>query len=101
MKTPDEIKLAMDICYETGRECRFCPYENVTWCEDQLAHDACAYFKQIEAERGQLLDDLHRMINKHGSCDFCKHKNKSAAECNGCSRENDNWTWRGVPDKEE
>lgn len=52
-------------------------------------------------ERDQLLADLNRMTNKHGSCDYCLHKNKSAAECRGCSRENDNWTWRGVPDKEE
>lgn len=51
-------------------------------------------------ERDQLLADLNRMTNKHGSCDYCLHKNKSAAECRGCSRENDNWTWRGVPDKE-
>lgn len=52
-------------------------------------------------ERDQLLADLNRMTNKHVSCDYCLHKNKSAAKCRGCSRENDNWTWRGVPDKEE
>lgn len=52
-------------------------------------------------ERDQLLSDLYRMINKHGSCDFCKHKNKSAAECKGCTQEYDHWEWRGVPDKEE
>ena len=51
-------------------------------------------------ERDQLHADLNRIINKHGSCDFCVHKNKSAAECRGCTRENDHWTWRGVPDKE-
>lgn len=52
-------------------------------------------------ERDQLLADLNRITNKHGSCDFCLHKNKSAVECRGCSRENDHWVWRGVPDKEE
>ena len=49
-------------------------------------------------ERDQLLADLNRMTNKHGSCDFCKHKNKSAAECKGCTHENDHWEWRGVPE---
>lgn len=52
-------------------------------------------------ERNQLLADLNRITNKHGSCDFCLYKNKSASECKGCNREYDHWTWRGVPDKEE
>ena len=52
-------------------------------------------------ERNQLLADLNRITNKHGSCDFCLYKNKSASECTGCNREYDHWTWRGVPDKEE
>lgn len=49
-------------------------------------------------ERDQLLYDLNRMTNKHGSCDYCLHKNKSAAECKGCTHENDHWEWRGVPE---
>ena len=49
-------------------------------------------------ERDQLLSDLNRMTNKHGSCDYCLHKNKSAAECRGCTRENDHLEWRGVPE---
>ncbi|MDD6936038.1 MAG: hypothetical protein SPG80_13460 [Candidatus Ventricola sp.] len=49
-------------------------------------------------ERDQLLADLNRMTNKHGSCDYCLHKNKSAAECKGCTHENDHWEWRGVPE---
>ena len=49
-------------------------------------------------ERDQLIADLNRMTKKHGSCDFCKHKNKSAAECKGCTHENDHWEWRGVPE---
>lgn len=51
-------------------------------------------------ERNQLLADLNRITNKHGSCDFCLYKNKSASECKGCNREYDHWTWRGVPDEE-
>lgn len=52
-------------------------------------------------ERDQLLADLKRIINKHGSCDYCLRKNKRAVECRGCSMENDHWEWSGVPDKEE
>lgn len=49
-------------------------------------------------ERDQLLSDLNRVTNKHGTCDYCMHKNKSAAECKSCNRENDHWSWRGVPE---
>ncbi len=60
-----------------------------------------AELHNVIGERDQLLADLNRMTNKHGSCDYCLHKNKSDVECRGCTRENDHWTWRGVPDKEE
>ena len=52
-------------------------------------------------ERDQLIADLNRMTNKHGSCDYCLHKNKSAAECRGCTMGNDHWSWRGVPEVED
>lgn len=60
-----------------------------------------AALSNVINERDQLLSDLNRITNKHGSCDFCKHKNKYESECQGCSQENDHWEWRGVPDKEE
>ena len=47
-------------------------------------------------ERDQLLADLNRITNKHGSCDCCQRKNKRAVECRGCTSENDHWEWRGV-----
>lgn len=60
-----------------------------------------ASLANVISERDQLLDDLHRMIKKHNSCDFCVHKNKNAAECNGCNRKNDHWEWRGISEKED
>ena len=51
-------------------------------------------------ERDQLLADLKRIINKHGSCDYFLRKNKRAVECRGCAMENDHWEWRGVPEEE-
>ena len=52
-------------------------------------------------ERDQLMADLRHEIRKHGSCDFCQNVPFHAADCNGCTMDNDRWTWRGVPDKEE
>ena len=52
-------------------------------------------------ERDQLMADLRHEIRKHGSCDFCQNVPFHAADCNGCTMDNDRWTWRGVPDKED
>lgn len=52
-------------------------------------------------ERDQLMADLRHEIRKHGSCDFCQNVPFHAADCTGCTMDNDRWTWRGVPDKEE
>lgn len=52
-------------------------------------------------ERDQLMSDLRHEIRKHGSCDFCQNVPFHAADCTGCTIDDDRWTWRGVPDKEE
>ena len=52
-------------------------------------------------ERDQLLCDLRHEIRKHGSCDFCQNVPFHAADCTGCTIDDDRWTWRGVPGKEE
>lgn len=79
-------------------------YDEIKVMDEQIT-DMSNTIDRLEAalyntlnERDQLLDDLNRMTNKHGSCDFCKHKNKSAAECRGCTHENNHWEWRGVPE---
>ena len=60
-----------------------------------------AALHNVIGERDQLLADLRHEIRKHGSCDFCQNVPFHAADCNGCTMDNDRWTWRGVPDKEE
>ena len=60
-----------------------------------------AALNNVIIERDQLLSDLRHEIRKHGSCDFCQNVPFHAADCNGCTMDNDRWTWRGVPDKEE
>lgn len=59
MKTPDEIKKALE-CHQDGRACHYCPYEQVRTfsvdgvtfgCTRYLVTDALAYIEQLEAER--------------------------------------------------
>lgn len=60
-----------------------------------------AALHNVICERDQLMADLRHEIRKHGSCDFCQNVPFHAADCNGCTMDNDRWTWRGVPDKED
>lgn len=60
-----------------------------------------AALSNVINERDQLMSDLRHEIRKHGSCDFCQNVPFHAADCNGCTMDNDRWMWRGVPDKEE
>ena len=60
-----------------------------------------AALSNVLNERDQLMADLRHEIRKHGSCDFCQNVPFHAADCNGCTMDNDRWTWRGVPDKED
>lgn len=51
MKTPEEIKKALEICIGkcTGNK-PHCPYAKyVNGCEDTLNRDALAYIQQLEA----------------------------------------------------
>lgn len=59
MKTPDEIKKALE-CHKNGRACYDCPYEQVRTfsvdgvtfgCSHDIVADALAYIEQLEAER--------------------------------------------------
>lgn len=89
-------------------ECTISIMSDEIIAQDAKLRDMANIIDRLEAslhnalnERDQLLADLNRMTNKHGSCDYCLHKNKSAAECRGCTRENDHWEWRGVPEVKE
>ena len=59
MKTPDEIKKALEF-HKDGRACHDCPYEQVRTfsvdgvtfgCSKDIVSDALAYIEQLEAER--------------------------------------------------
>ena len=56
MKTPDEIKKALE-CHKNGRACYDCPYEQVRTfsvdgvtfgCSKDIVTDALAYIEQLE-----------------------------------------------------
>ena len=91
MKKPDEIKKALECCFNAA-QCGDCPYYPVS-CDRELVRDAREYIRQLEAERDALKE------YGHGSCVTCKHVDKAVTDdpCSECVCKNKTlWEWRGV-----
>ena len=96
MKTPDEIKKALECCFNVTEKCGECPYYPVS-CDKELVRDARVYIRQLEAERDAMAEDL----KAYCSCDGCKHSVSPLAEpCIHCDAENNCFEWRGVRKEE-
>ena len=117
MKTPDEIKKGLYICYVQpgGRTCNECPYfiDDASDCDCNPGADSLGYIQQLEKEHDALLADLRdadmlecahcahyvhvgAQCEGEGDCLECDYKN---CACNGCWG-NSNWEWRGVQEGE-
>lgn len=59
MKSPDEIKKALECCFNAA-QCGDCPYYPTT-CDRELVRDAREYIRQLEAER----DEAYEAICEH------------------------------------
>jgi hypothetical protein len=55
MKTPEEIKKALECCFYDSAQCGECPYYPVS-CDRELVRDAREYIRQLEAENERLLN---------------------------------------------
>lgn len=124
MKTPDEIKKALECCYGHAerRFCEECPlgakvegYSEVICTDfDSTGEGALAYIRQLEAQlvnqateysqalkitteqRDAAVDDIELGVR----CETCKHDNDDdeGVFCVGCLgvTSRGNWEWRGV-----
>ena len=61
-KTPDEIKKALECCFNVTEQCGECPYYPVS-CDKELVRDARVYIRQLEAERDAAVDAMPRWIS--------------------------------------
>ena len=120
MKTPDEIKKALECCFYDSAQCGECPYYPVS-CDRELVRDAREYIRQLEerahqldllnlgllvekaqleAERDAAVDDLQMGV----CCGTCAYDDTDVNEqpCATCARATTfgNWEWRGVPKEE-
>lgn len=104
MKTPEEIKRGLMVCSNLEGSCEECPYkpeikEELACSIGIMKKDALAYIEQLE-ERIDLM-----MIQMHGDCGVCKHRNESAFQspCAECTetKDNDLWEYEGLPEVKE
>lgn len=114
MKTPEEIKKALECCSRQweSNPCDGCPYDECG-CgragKENFPLDVLTYVKALEAERNAAQADLEeyvkRVIGRTGgiyACAMCKHyrdpyspdffKTKCPTGCEGYKY----WEWRGA-----
>ena len=60
LKTPKEIKKALECCFNVSEQCSECPYYPVS-CDLELIKDAREYIRQLEAERDTLAEGVHQI----------------------------------------
>lgn len=70
MKTPEEIKLALN-CFYDKVFCNDCPYNNYSGsCGEALEKDALTYIEKLERE----LNAAVNILKDHKICDACSHR---------------------------
>ena len=129
MKSPDEIKKALECCFYESAQCRECPYYPTT-CDRELVRDAREYIRQLEAQNAELLKKVEQFQAERdaavadirlaftsyvGACQTCKHVKgqvdcdnplgcghcgEEKCKCNSCDNDYSNWEWRGVQKEE-
>lgn len=104
MKSPDEIKKALECCFYDSAQCADCPYYPVN-CDRELVRDAREYIRQLEAERDAAVEHIKRLKR----CADCKHAtitlngNITWVDCpkqDGRCSAKSLWEWRGVQKEE-
>lgn len=96
MKTPDEIKKALECCFYESAQCRDCPYYPIT-CDRELVRDAREYIRQLEAERDASVEDMTKIVLECGEpfCEYCERNDSN--DCAGrCWTHNEGFVWRGI-----
>ena len=64
MKTPEEIKKALECCSDSegfDGDCIKCPYKGEQWCGDKSKIDALSYIQQLENQIGELTEMVEQL----------------------------------------
>lgn len=101
MKSPEEIKRALEYCNMlTNRKniCESCPYNGEcteTGMPDQPGWDALLYIQQLE----ETIDLMK--LQMRGDCGTCKHRDEYKETCRNClyafDGKKSHWEYEGFP----
>ena len=94
MKKPDEIKKALECCFQNSEQCADCPYYP-TSCDRELVRDAREYIRQLETERDALIEEIGICC----ACWLCKYGRLDSDQwpCAVCDYMRSRFEWRGLP----
>ena len=96
MKTPEEIKHALECCsnHIMDSDCSCCEYGQEANCDAGLHFDALDYIRRLEAEREALL----KIVHDYAGCKECVHVSikPELPPCSDCGVLGKNWVWRGA-----
>ena len=68
MKTPEDIKKALECCSDADGfdgDCIKCPYKGEQWCGDKSKIDALTYIHQLENHIGGLTEKVEQLEATH------------------------------------
>lgn len=96
MRTPEELKESLNACF-VKKSCAGCNYPRSGGleCITNMCADALTYIEQLEEKIDLML------IQMHGDCGLCKHKDEMGARCAECvtsKKDRPNWEYEGLPE---
>lgn len=99
MRTPEELKESLDACFvkQSCTGCHYTEFIEGSGCLATMCKDAMERIGQLEDQIDLML------IQMHGDCGVCKHKNVVGAPCIECltskdRKERPNWEYEGLPE---
>ena len=97
MRTPEELKESLNACFvkQSCTGCHYTEFIDGIHCLATMCADAMTYIEQLE-EKIDLM-----MIQMHGDCGLCKHKDEMGARCAECvtsKKDRPNWEYEGLPE---
>lgn len=95
MKSPEDTTNALPCCQVDEVACHDCRYFGQPFCSSVALKEAQENIRQLEKLINRML------MQMHGDCGVCKHKEAIGAPCAGCLTSRRNrpaWEYEGIPE---
>lgn len=99
MKTPEEIKKALECCGKGNRCKNHCPFDGadngIHECTSRLSRETLYYISLLEEQISLM------KIQMRGDCGVCRHRDSTGEPCASCmmgAGSRPNWEYEGLPE---